>query len=114
MSEGGVGVPQLKFRFVGIDPEDELELATIYEKEFFNMREVIFSLAIVFSSPALAQELEFGHNGFHIYPERHHHRSHIPNYYCEELREACIYKQEFGEEGEGNCRRYRHVCRGSW
>jgi hypothetical protein len=30
--------------------------------------------------------------------------------YCERLRRACIYKEERGEVGEGNCRRYRAEC----
>jgi hypothetical protein len=30
---------------------------------------------------------------------------------CEELRLACLHKEELGEEGEGNCRRYRETCR---
>jgi hypothetical protein len=29
---------------------------------------------------------------------------------CEELRRACLHKEELGEEGEGNCRRYRETC----
>jgi hypothetical protein len=32
------------------------------------------------------------------------------NYYCERLRRACEFKHERGEEGEGNCRRYREEC----
>jgi hypothetical protein len=32
--------------------------------------------------------------------------------YCERLRRACIYKEERGEVGGGNCRRYREECRG--
>jgi hypothetical protein len=32
--------------------------------------------------------------------------------YCERLRRACIYKEERGEAGEGNCRRYRQECGG--
>jgi hypothetical protein len=32
--------------------------------------------------------------------------------YCERLRRACIYKEERGEVGEGNCRRYRYECGG--
>jgi hypothetical protein len=32
--------------------------------------------------------------------------------YCERLRRACIYKEERGEVGEGNCRRYRAECSG--
>jgi hypothetical protein len=31
---------------------------------------------------------------------------------CERLRRACVYKEERGEEGEGNCRRYRRECGG--
>jgi hypothetical protein len=30
--------------------------------------------------------------------------------YCERLRRACIHKDERGEWGEGNCRRYRYEC----
>jgi hypothetical protein len=29
---------------------------------------------------------------------------------CEQLRRACLHKDELGEQGEGNCRRYRAVC----
>jgi hypothetical protein len=27
------------------------------------------------------------------------------------LRQACIHKDELGEQGAGNCRRYRQACR---
>ena len=30
---------------------------------------------------------------------------------CEELRMACMHKDQLGEQGEGNCRRYRETCR---
>lgn len=30
--------------------------------------------------------------------------------YCERLRRACVYRDERGERGEGNCRRYRDEC----
>jgi hypothetical protein len=30
---------------------------------------------------------------------------------CEELRQACMQKERLGERGEGNCRRYREICR---
>ena len=30
--------------------------------------------------------------------------------YCERLRRACTYKEQRGEVGEGNCRRYRAEC----
>lgn len=30
---------------------------------------------------------------------------------CRELRRACLYKDELGETGRGNCARYREMCR---
>jgi hypothetical protein len=30
---------------------------------------------------------------------------------CAELRRACLNKERLGEQGEGNCRRYRALCR---
>jgi hypothetical protein len=30
---------------------------------------------------------------------------------CRELRQACLHREELGEEGMGNCRRYRELCR---
>jgi hypothetical protein len=32
--------------------------------------------------------------------------------YCRELRMACEHKDELGERGQGNCRRYREECGG--
>ena len=40
--------------------------------------------------------------------ERHYsYRRH-----CARLRRACIFKEERGQVGEGNCRRYRRQCGG--
>ena len=33
---------------------------------------------------------------------------------CRRLRRQCINKDERGERGEGNCRRYRNVCERWW
>lgn len=30
---------------------------------------------------------------------------------CRELRRACLYKEDLGEVGRGNCQRYRSLCR---
>ncbi len=30
---------------------------------------------------------------------------------CRELRRACLFKEELGEVGRGNCQRYRSLCR---
>ena len=32
--------------------------------------------------------------------------------YCRQLRYSCVYKHRLGEQGEGNCRRYREQCGG--
>lgn len=32
--------------------------------------------------------------------------------HCYELRAACMKKHQLGEEGQGNCQRYRAECRG--
>ena len=29
---------------------------------------------------------------------------------CRELRPACMHKEELGEQGMGNCRRFRELC----
>jgi hypothetical protein len=29
---------------------------------------------------------------------------------CRELRLACLHKDELGEQGQGNCQRYREIC----
>jgi hypothetical protein len=47
------------------------------------------------------RERRWDHDGYW------HRRRH-----CERLRRACIYKDERGEVGEGNCRRYRRACGG--
>jgi hypothetical protein len=31
---------------------------------------------------------------------------------CYELRKACLHKDQLGEQGAGNCARYRQECRG--
>jgi hypothetical protein len=49
-------------------------------------------------------------------PPRAYYRPRPPAYAyegggCWELRKACLHKEELGEEGMGNCRRYREICR---
>ena len=52
---------------------------------------------------ASAQQIEIGPGGVRVEPPH--------SGGCRELREACIHKEELGEQGEGNCRRYRETCR---
>jgi hypothetical protein len=54
--------------------------------------------------PVQAQTLEFGPGGFRVTPHGGGD--------CRELRAACMHKEELGETGMGNCRRYRELCAG--
>ena len=74
-------------------------------------------VAALFSLPTLtfSQDVEIGPGGVQINPGygyhqgyHHHHRGGE----CEELRAACMHKEELGEQGQGNCQRYRQMCRG--
>ena len=48
-------------------------------------------------------------------PDPYYHPQHHPRVHrevnCHELRSACMHKRELGEQGEGNCARYRELCR---
>jgi hypothetical protein len=59
------------------------------------------------SSSASAQDIQLGPGGVRIYP--HHHHGYGAD--CRALRAACMRKGELGEQGQGNCRRYREICR---
>ena len=71
----------------------------------------VYTLAIVAAAalfptvPAFSQGIEIGPGGVHIDPGRDRQ-----SWECEELRRACLHKDELGEEGEGNCRRFRETC----
>ena len=63
----------------------------------------IAAAAALFSFPAAAQPtFEIGPGGVRIGGPR--------SSQCEELRLACENKDALGEQGEGNCRRYRQTC----
>jgi hypothetical protein len=72
----------------------------------------LYALAIVAAAalfptvPAFSQGIEIGPGGVHI--DRGRDREGRD---CEKLRWACLHKDELGEEGEGNCRRYRETCK---
>jgi hypothetical protein len=63
------------------------------------------------AGPARAGAIEVGPGGVH-FGWRHHQRHYGYGADCRELRDACMHKEELGETGRGNCRRYREVCRG--
>jgi hypothetical protein len=62
---------------------------------------------------SFAQGIEVGPGGIRVHPGYGHHRDYggyRPD--CRELRAACMHKEELGEEGQGNCQRYRALCQG--
>jgi hypothetical protein len=65
--------------------------------------------------PTFAQGIEIGPRGIEVDPGpgSRHHDPDADAYAreCEELRSACLHKHELGEEGEGNCERYRERCK---
>jgi hypothetical protein len=67
---------------------------------------IVAAAALCPSVPAFSQGIEIGPGGVHI--DRGRDREGRD---CEELRRACLHKDELGEEGEGNCRRYREMCK---
>jgi hypothetical protein len=71
------------------------------------------TVAAVFALPssAFSQDLQFGPNGAQINPGYHHHHHDEGEGDCRELRQACLHKDELGEQGHGNCERYRRMCR---
>ncbi len=86
------------------------------------MRNLALSLAaaaMLFAAPAstIAQEFEIGPGGVRVEPWGGHYYRHggygrygyAPD--CRTLRRACVYKGELGETGQGNCERYRRLCR---
>lgn len=75
---------------------------------------------IFFVIPTLAFSqvgVEIGPGGVYVGPRyRHYDDGYRGDHYggggrCRELRQACLHKEELGEQGMGNCRRYRELCR---
>ena len=65
--------------------------------------------ALFFPVSSYSQGIEIGPGGVHIGDDRDREGSRRQD--CEELRRACEHKDELGEQGEGNCRRYRDTCK---
>ena len=67
------------------------------------------------STDLSSQAIEVGPGGVRVGHDRYdsrrrdERRAVRPN--CGELRRACLNKERLGEQGEGNCRRYRQLCR---
>ena len=65
--------------------------------------------ALFYPVSSSSQGVEIGPGGVRIGND--HRREGASQAECEELRLACLHKEELGEEGEGNCRRYRETCK---
>ncbi|PWT71905.1 MAG: hypothetical protein C5B60_10250 [Chloroflexi bacterium] len=84
------------------------------------LKHFLIGAALSFPVAAAAQSIEFGPHGIEIEPFHHGRQHDHPGWgehhgwgpSCERLRRACEYKEELGEEGMGNCRRYRRMCWG--
>jgi hypothetical protein len=75
----------------------------------------IFAIALAIVDlpiSAFSQGIEIGPRGVEVDPGRGSHERDRDGYAreCRELRQACLHKEELGEEGEGNCARYRERC----
>ncbi len=68
------------------------------------MRTLILIGLLMAPLPVQAQTFEFGPGGLRVAPRGGGD--------CRELRAACMHKEELGEAGMGNCRRYRELCTG--
>jgi hypothetical protein len=65
---------------------------------------------MVVPSLAFSQEVQIGPGGVRVGPGYHRHYYNYSGGRCHELRAACMHKGELGEQGMGNCRRYRELC----
>jgi hypothetical protein len=81
---------------------------------------VFFALPLPASATPLSidlssQSIEVGPGGVRVghdrYGSRRRDREPRGGGRCAELRRACLNKDRLGEQGEGNCRRYRAQCR---
>jgi len=66
------------------------------------------AVALFFPVSAYSQEIQIGPGGVHIDGDRDREGARPRE--CEELRRACEHRDQAGEQGEGNCRRYRETC----
>jgi hypothetical protein len=68
------------------------------------------AVAAIFAFPvtAFSQAVEVGPRGVEV-DGLHDGRS-AARADCRELRRACLQKEHLGEQGQGNCQRYREMC----
>lgn len=82
------------------------------------MRKIVLTAAatvalLVLNAPSFAQGIRIGPGGVDVDDGRGYREERMERRsrrMCAELRDACRNKDIYGEEGQGNCRRYRHTC----
>lgn len=68
---------------------------------------------VVLGTPSLAQGIRIGPGGVQIDDGRGYGEDRDERRFrrmCRELRDRCENRDIYGEEGQGNCRRYRRTC----
>lgn len=65
---------------------------------------------LILPTSAFSAQIEVGPGGIRVGPDYHHHMYNYGGGRCAELRQGCLHKQELGEQGMGNCSRYRALC----
>jgi hypothetical protein len=74
---------------------------------------IAFAAALFYPVPSSSQGIEIGPGGVYVDRNRNRNRDRDregTRQDCKELRRACLHKDELGEQGEGNCQRYRETC----
>ena len=78
------------------------------------MRKYVFAVcaAALFAIPSVAsaEDVYVGPGGIRVGPSHHRYYNRYDGGRCREMRAACMHKEELGEQGMGNCRRYRELC----
>ena len=100
-SEPSSSLRRLSFESRDVIPIDRLP-KTYGERKM--TRTLILVGLLMAPLPVQAQTFEFGPGGLRVNPHGGGD--------CRELRAACMHKEELGETGMGNCRRYRELCTG--
>jgi hypothetical protein len=83
-----------------------------------SMRRILVATAalgtlVILDTPSFAQGFRVGPGGLEIDDGRGYREEREDRRYrrmCRELRDRCENKDIYGEEGQGNCRRYRRMC----
>jgi hypothetical protein len=79
---------------------------------------VTLGALLIIDAPAFSQGISIGPGGVRVDDGRRYGREYDSGYrdnrrnarMCARLRDACRNKDVYGEEGQGNCRRYRRTC----